>query len=81
MNPIASTQFAMELNGYYTYLVSLVAAWAVYRVGLIVYRLTLHPLAGFPGPRMAAATSLYQMYYDVSRGGCFSGSNYTNCGF
>lgn len=54
----------MELSaGYGYYLASLVV---VYRVGLIIYRLTLHPLAKFPGPRMAAASSLYQMYYDVS---------------
>lgn len=56
----------MELNiSYGYYLASLTAAWVVYRAGLIVYRLTLHPLAKFPGPRMATASSLYQMYYDV----------------
>lgn len=67
---ITPTQSAMELSaGYSYYLASLVVAWAVYRVGLIIYRLTLHPLAKFPGPRIAAASSLYQMYYDVSING------------
>jgi hypothetical protein len=32
----------------------------------IVYRLTLHPLSRFPGPRFAAATNLYAVYYDLA---------------
>ena len=35
----------------------------------IVRRLFLHRLRGFPGPKLAAATSLYKTYYEVFKGG------------
>ena len=40
-----------------------------YIVLKVVYRLTLHPLAKFPGPRLAAVTSLYNAYYDILQSG------------
>ncbi|USP82213.1 Cytochrome P450 [Curvularia clavata] len=40
-----------------------------YVITLGLYRLTIHPLAKIPGPRIAALTSWYEIYYDVWQGG------------
>lgn len=45
------------LNVLATALLLVVARW--------IYRITLHPLAKFPGPKLAAMTSMYAMSYDL----------------
>lgn len=39
-------------------------AVVVYYLARTVYRLFFHPLAGVPGPRVAAVSSLYEFYWD-----------------
>ncbi|KAL4915704.1 cytochrome P450, partial [Aspergillus aurantiobrunneus] len=47
------------------------ASYAVYLLGLGIYRLFLHPLAQFPGPKYAALSRWHECYYDVYLQGKF----------
>lgn len=44
----------------------------LYLAGLVVYRLCLSPIAKFPGPKLAAATYLFEGYYDVVKRGKYT---------
>ena len=50
----------------------LILAICVSALATIVYRLVLHPLAQFPGPKLAALTGWYETYYDCLLLGKFS---------
>ncbi|KAJ5811087.1 cytochrome P450 [Penicillium robsamsonii] len=47
----------------------LFTGFLIYNVLLGIYRLTLHPLSNIPGPKLAAFTYWYEIYYEVFLGG------------
>lgn len=46
-------------------------AFLIYRLAKTVYNVYFHPLAKFPGPKLAAATHLYEFYWSIVRDGEF----------
>ncbi|KAI9928681.1 hypothetical protein ASPWEDRAFT_180261 [Aspergillus wentii DTO 134E9] len=56
--------------GYQLLCIGCVAA-VIYLAIRTIYRLYLHPLSKFPGPRLTAITHLYEFYYDAVKGGKF----------
>lgn len=59
-----------RLNAAHAFLFILVL-FMVYRISVIIYRLYFHPLAKFPGPKVAAATHLYEIGWDYLGHGAY----------
>ncbi|KAK7428184.1 hypothetical protein QQZ08_005250 [Neonectria magnoliae] len=51
---------------------SVAVAAGLYFATVAFYRLFLHPLARFPGPKLAAATRWFEAYYDIIQNGQYT---------
>jgi hypothetical protein len=48
-----------------SWIVAAVVSFTIYWICVYLYNVTLHPLAKFPGPKLAGATYWYEFYYDI----------------
>lgn len=55
-----------SLSGFTDYALAFTGSLFLYRFLLVIYRLYFHPLSHVPGPKLAAATWLYQTYHSFS---------------
>lgn len=69
MNKISSDLPASLTGRLVAGLTAVIVFTIVYSIGWGVYHLYFSELAGFPGPKLAAATSWYEFYYDCWRNG------------
>lgn len=60
-----------DLNSFVVAGIGLVCVTTIYCVALITHRLVFSPLAGFPGPKLAAATGWVEFYYDFFKQGAY----------
>lgn len=62
MSPLASLR---DTPPHFPPLSGVIAAFTFFILTKYIYRVTIHPLATFPGPKLAALTNLYGAFYDL----------------
>ena len=56
----------------YAFVALFLISWFVYILHAATYRLYWSPIAKFPGPKLAALTRLYELYYEIIKGGQYT---------
>lgn len=51
---------------------TIIVTLTTYAIYGIIWRLWFSPLARFPGPKLAAITILYELYYELIKGGQYT---------
>lgn len=69
---MASIVFSPSIVDWYSWLVAVVITGIVYLAASVGRRIFFHPLSKFPGPKLAAATFLYEAYFDVILSGQYT---------
>lgn len=57
------------LGSWSSILWTLLVAYTIFVACVVIYRLLLDPIAQFPGPKLAATTSLYEAYFQCIKDG------------
>lgn len=65
---LRDVRLELPLHNWAVTLATLASLALVYVLALVIYRLSLHPLASIPGPKLAAATGWIEAYYELFHG-------------
>ena len=64
---VAAMDYSFTARSPIAVVITAILVWVAYLLGLAFYRLTLHPLSRFPGPKLAALTKWLVQFFPCGR--------------